>query len=123
MWTVAPIAVWEPLRFVDLGAGPAFIRGGTAPYERASELRIEAQETSFQRLGAVIFLSLGFTVLDRYLYLGLQGQFLYGGTVEMGPYDADERFAITPPFEEFTVEAREVRIDQLTMGPVIAINF
>jgi hypothetical protein len=123
MWALAPIALWSPIGFVDVGAGPAFIRGGAGPYDMASEQRVEAQETSFQRLGAVIFVSLGFTVLNRTLYLGLQGQYLYGGTVEIGPYDAAESFAIFPPFEVFTLDAQETRIDQLTWGPAIAVNF
>jgi hypothetical protein len=123
MWAVAPFVLWAPVDYVDIGAGPAFIRGGTAPYEVSFEQRIEAQETTFQRLGGVLFVSLGFTVLDRSLYLGLQGQFLYGGTVEMGPYQAKEWTTFTQPLEQLTLETHNVRIDQLTMGPVIAINF
>lgn len=123
MRALAPIALWEPVGVLDIGAGPAFIWGGTAPYEVGAEQRLEAQETSFQRLGAVIFASVGFTVLDRYVYLGLQGQFLYGGTVEIGPYDVEEGFARSSPPETFTLSARKVRIGQLSWGPVIAVNF
>lgn len=123
MWALAPIAIWKPVTFVNLGVGPAFIRGGTAPYEAASQQRVESQARSFQRLGAVIFISLGFTTFNQYLYLGLQGQFFYGGTVEMGPFEAEEWIAINPPHETFTLEAQNARIDQLTWGPVIAINF
>lgn len=124
MWALAPIALWEPVGFADLGVGPAIIWGRTAPYGGMNR-HIEQygeQKSSFQRMGAVFFISIGFNVLDRHLYLGLQGQFLYGGTVEIGPYNAVD-FTIVSPFQEFTLEARDTRLDQLTMGPVIAINF
>lgn len=102
-----------------LGGGPAFLWGGTAPYDRAPEQRLSRQETTFQRLGAVLFASLGFTVFNRRLYLGLQMQFLYGGTAEIGPFRTEE--SVLYP-EAITLDAQTVRLDQRTFGPVIALN-
>lgn len=119
MWALAPIALWKPASFVDLGVGPAFIQGGTAPLDAAPEQRVEAQEASFQRLGAVVLVSLGFTILNRRLNLGLQGQFLYGGKVEVGPYHTEAN-SLFP--EEITLNVQKTRIDQLTWGPMIGLN-
>jgi hypothetical protein len=114
-----PVVLWKVGRVLSVGGGPAFVWGGTAPYQNASAERVAGQETLFWRPGAVGFVSLGFTVLNQHIYLGLQGQFLYAGKAEVGPFLTEESLFYSGGT---TLEKRAVRLSQLTMGPVIALN-
>lgn len=121
MWAVAPIVLWKAGRVLLVGGGPAYLRGETAPYRAAAEERVEAQKTSFHRLGAVLFASMGYTTLGGYLYLGVQGQFLYGGKAEIGPFETEESFDFIDP-ERIRLNARKASLNQWTVGPVIALH-
>lgn len=113
LWGVAPIALWTPASAVAVGAGPAFIQGTiTFSDGEISNDPSGGQEQSVMRLGAVAFASLGFTLLSETLYFGVQGQYLYVGNEEVGPYDLRGE----------TIEAGSVRLDQFTFGPLIAVN-
>lgn len=120
MWAAAPVATWTPVSSIAIGAGPALIRG-TATFTDARITlgeRMAPQEESFFRVGAVAFASLGFTILGT-VHLGVQGQYLYGGEAEIGPFTLDEEL-----FDlEVDALAGGVRIDQFTFGPMVAVHF
>lgn len=112
-WAVAPIALWTPVSTLAVGAGPAFVRGTIRFSDGVFTLgQVGTQEDSFMRLGAVAFASLGSTLFRGMLYIGVQGQYLYVGTEEVGPYDLNGE----------SIEAGSIRLDQFTFGPVVALN-
>ena len=121
MWAMAPIALWTPVSNVVVGAGPAVIRGAITLTDTRALLsvqeRMDPQEDTFLRLGAVAFASIGFT-LGRTLYVGVQGQYLYSGEGGVGPFPLEERF-----FDRDALESSSVRFDQVTLGPVVGIRF
>ena len=75
---------------------------------------MDPQEDTFLRLGAVAFASIGFT-LGRTLYVGVQGQYLYSGEGEVGPFPLES--------DRDALESSSVRFDQVTLGPVVGIRF
>jgi hypothetical protein len=114
MWSFSPIALWRGGRAFLLGGGPAVIRGTTlllASSETGDMNRVD--ESTFLRVGAIVFGSVGYTIIEEHLYVGLQVQFLYGGTPSIGPFDSGP-FALSPT---------DVSVSQLAGGPVVALHF
>lgn len=114
MWSFSPIALWRGGRAFLIGGGPAVIRGTTTLYTSAlAEDLNQVDESTFLRLGIVVFGSFGYTIIDDQLYVGLHLQFLYGGTPSIGSLDSGT----------FTLSPTSVSVSQLAGGPVIALHF
>lgn len=120
MLATGPVIYWNVGREYALGVGLTSVWGSVAPYQVALEERVAEQEITFQRVGAVFILSIGDALLNDYLYVGGRVQYLYVGRVEIGPFETEATPANDGPYQ---VAPSKIRLDQLTIGPVVALRF
>lgn len=120
MAAVLPVAEWSrgPLR-VGAGAGVAWGKAGEIDYavdpdDRAGSpdiVPVFLDSRSYLRPAATAYVGAGGTLFGGRLSLGVEAQWVYAGTVDIGP------------FAEGTAGPGSIRADDVSVGPVVGVRW
>ena len=118
MAAVLPVAEWNrgAIR-VGAGAGMAWGETGETDYVYDPEAGLDGDvflsSQTFVRPAAVAYAGVGGTLFGGHVALGLEAQYVYAGTAEIGPFAVGE----------VTADAGSVRLSQLSLGPVVGVRW